>query len=158
MMRRSSSTGNNKNNGFKIILKFGKGLTREQRQVFQRAARKWEQVIRGTTSTTTTTTTTTTSPDTTSPPPLPRPRLSLRIHASAPSIDGPGRVLGRAGPTFVREWDGLPVEGIMEFDAADLMDMQQAGTLQHVILHVRTYSFNQHNTTRDWILDCFVSR
>ena len=102
--------------GFKITLEFGKGLTREQRKIFHQAASRWQQVIRGTQA---------------------DQPLTLRIRASGPSIDGPGRTLGRAGPTFVREVDGLPVEGMMEFDAADLAEMQQAGTLKDVILHVR---------------------
>ena len=102
--------------GFKITLEFGKGLTQAQRKIFHQAARRWQQVIRGTQS---------------------DQPLTLRIKATGPSIDGPGRTLGRAGPTFVREIDGLPVQGMMEFDAADLAEMQQSGTLKDVILHVR---------------------
>lgn len=111
-------------NGFRIVLEFGPGLTSEQRKIFHQAARRWQQVIQGS------------STGNTAAVAGPGP-LVLRIKASAPKLDGPGKVLGRAGPTYLREWDGLPVEGIMEFDTADLTEMQQAGTLKDVILHVR---------------------
>jgi len=103
-------------NSFKIELVFvgGSLLTAEQRRVFRSAAKRWEQVIQGTAS----------GLD-----------LVLRISAQSISIDGPGRVLGRAGPTTIRPNDNLPVQGIMEFDAADLHDMQRGGTLQAIILH-----------------------
>ena len=130
-------------NGFRISLEFGPGLTREQRKIFTEAARRWQQVIRGSSSSNGTVA---------GPGPL-----VLRITASAPQLDGPGRVLGRAGPTYLREWDGLPVQGIMEFDAADLAEMQQAGTLKDVILHVRrvVYSLDIHARLIDWCLVTF---
>jgi hypothetical protein len=33
-------------------------------------------------------------------------------------IDGPGKILGRAGPTYIRN-DGSPIAGIMQFDIDD---------------------------------------
>ena len=51
-------------------------------------------------------------------------------------IDGPGDVLGGAGPCYVRDpGDPLTVMGIMQFDTADLPQLESEGILGHVILH-----------------------
>lgn len=57
------------------------------------------------------------------------------IEASAPLIDGVGNILGQAGPTALRTGSFLPAAGIMEFDAADLAQLEAAGQLDEVILH-----------------------
>ncbi|HEU5173362.1 MAG TPA: leishmanolysin-related zinc metalloendopeptidase [Gemmatimonadaceae bacterium] len=58
------------------------------------------------------------------------------IYASAPDLDGPGGLLGQAGPCLVRsDAAELPVYGTMEFDSADLARMEADGTLTSVILH-----------------------
>src|SRR5690606_12711586 len=54
---------------------------------------------------------------------------------SAPHIDGPGGILGQAGPTVVRTGSFLPARGIMQFDAADLAHLEATGQLMDVILH-----------------------
>lgn len=50
-------------------------------------------------------------------------------------IDGPGGILGAAGPCYVRNPGSLPVLGLMRFDTADLSVLESAGLLQTVILH-----------------------
>ncbi len=60
---------------------------------------------------------------------------SLLIFARAVTIDGPGQVLGRAGPCLVRSTSGAPVAGVMEFDEADLVSLQASGGLDTVFLH-----------------------
>lgn len=50
-------------------------------------------------------------------------------------IDGPGGVLGSAGPCFVREPALQTALGLMRFDTADLDMLESAGILQSVILH-----------------------
>lgn len=54
-------------------------------------------------------------------------------------IDGPGTILGRAGPCSVRintaTPHGSPIYGLMEFDADDMADMSTLGILDRVILH-----------------------
>ena len=55
-------------------------------------------------------------------------------------IDGPGGILGQAGPTNLRPASAgvnafLPAKGIMSFDTADLAQMQANGTLLDVITH-----------------------
>jgi hypothetical protein len=57
------------------------------------------------------------------------------IFAEAKYIDGPGKVLGQAGPCFTRSAHGLPFIGNMEFDTADLAKLEANGALESVILH-----------------------
>jgi hypothetical protein len=63
------------------------------------------------------------------------------IFASIQSIDGPGNILGRAGPCLGRETvQGDPTStmiaiGFMEFDSADLDRLSSGGSLQDVITH-----------------------
>jgi len=59
----------------------------------------------------------------------------LLIFISVEPIDGPGGVLGSAGPCYIRTRDNLPVVGDMRFDAADLESLQARGLLEAVILH-----------------------
>lgn len=50
-------------------------------------------------------------------------------------IDGSGNILGQAGPTAVRSGSLLTAQGQMEFDSADLANLNAAGLLDEVILH-----------------------
>ena len=110
---------------FKIEVRFLGGLTTPQKNAFKAAADRWASVIVGD---------------------LPSVRVDgeviddLLILAQGTAIDGPGRILGQAGPTHIRPASAgksalLPVKGIMSFDTADLKDMQSAGTLKDVITH-----------------------
>lgn len=59
----------------------------------------------------------------------------LIIYALVEDIDGPGNVLGSAGPCLVRQQDmSKPALGIMRLDAADLATFAQA-RLDQLILH-----------------------
>lgn len=49
-------------------------------------------------------------------------------------IDGRKGILGQAGPCVFRS-GGLPAVGIMEFDTADLADLESTGRLRSTILH-----------------------
>ena len=95
-------------------------LTPSQQAVFSTAAQRWEQIIIGD---------------------LPRAYTSdgwvddVAIRASAPEIDGPGKILGMAGPTQFRSGSVLPVTGIMMFDTADLELLENTGKLLDVIVH-----------------------
>lgn len=51
------------------------------------------------------------------------------------SIDGPGHVLGSAGPCYVRLTSRLPIMGSMRFDTADVASLVAAGQLEQVITH-----------------------
>ena len=61
----------------------------------------------------------------------------LTIFVTIEPIDGPGDVLGQAGPCFIRV--GVPpdltVIGRMQFDVDDIEVLEQEGSLQAVILH-----------------------
>jgi hypothetical protein len=59
----------------------------------------------------------------------------LVILATFDSIDGPGKILGQAGPCEIRNSNSLTVIGLMEFDTADVANMSTNGTLNSVMLH-----------------------
>jgi hypothetical protein len=59
----------------------------------------------------------------------------VMIFARIDSIDGPGGVLGSAGPCFIRSSDRLTILGQMTFDSADVAGLVTAGSLNAVILH-----------------------
>lgn len=66
--------------------------------------------------------------------------INLVIDASTPYKDGPGGVLGSAGPTVgsYQEYIGnflYASRGEMEFDSADVSQLKSNGTLFDVILH-----------------------
>ena len=50
-------------------------------------------------------------------------------------IDGAGKILGEAGPCFVRSDNSLPVVGHLKLDVADLRQMEMLGTIDDVVLH-----------------------
>jgi len=60
---------------------------------------------------------------------------NLLILAEFDSIDGPGKILGQAGPCLIRNSSGLTAVGVMEFDTADVATMSNSGTLNLVMLH-----------------------
>lgn len=50
-------------------------------------------------------------------------------------IDGAGKILGSAGPCYIRTESNLPIVGHLKLDAADLEKMESDGTLDDVVLH-----------------------
>ncbi len=110
---------------FTIEVRFIGGLTNTQKNAFKAAANRWTGVITGD---------------------LPSIRVEgeiiddVVILAQGTPIDGPGRVLGQAGPTHLRPGNigkasRLPARGSMSFDTADLAAMEGRGTLNDVITH-----------------------
>jgi hypothetical protein len=110
---------------FTIEVRFLGGLTRAQKQAFKSAADRWSKVIVGD---------------------LPSVQIDgeviddILILAQGIDIDGPGRILGQAGPTRLRPASAgsaafLPAKGKMAFDSADLQQMERDGTLKDVITH-----------------------
>ncbi|WP_435018073.1 pre-peptidase C-terminal domain-containing protein [Tundrisphaera sp. TA3] len=104
---------------FDIVIR-ASGLTATQQLAFDNAAARWESIIVGD---------------------LPNATYNgiavddLLIDASSVAIDGPGGVLGQAGPDSIRSASRLPIHGTMQFDTADLASMESNGTLTEVILH-----------------------
>jgi hypothetical protein len=105
--------------GFRITLHTS-GLTASQQTIFQQAANRWAQVITGD------------LPDVTY---YGVAVDDVLIDASGIRIDGPGGILGQAGPDAVRSGSYLPVHGEMEFDTADLAAMEADGRLYYTVLH-----------------------
>ena len=95
-------------------------MTASQQQVFVQAADRWEQIIIGDV------------PDATYNGTFVD---DILIDGSAQPIDGPGGTLGQAGPTNLRPGSLLPIRGIMEFDTADLNQLEANGSLFDVIVH-----------------------
>ncbi len=73
----------------------------------------------------------------------------LIIYAKVDSIDGPGQVLGSAGPCFVRQNSRIPVLGVMQFDNADLAGLEADGRLLPVILHEMLHVIGIGTSWRD---------
>jgi Leishmanolysin len=106
-------------------VRFLGGLTTAQKNAFKSAADRWTKVIVGDV-----------------PSVLADGEMidDLLILAQGVNIDGPGQILGQAGPTHLRPASAgvnafLPAKGIMSFDTADLAQMQSNGTLLDVITH-----------------------
>ncbi|HEX6135184.1 MAG TPA: leishmanolysin-related zinc metalloendopeptidase [Longimicrobiales bacterium] len=59
----------------------------------------------------------------------------ILIYVEFSDIDGAGKVLGQAGPCFIRNGTSLPVVGELRLDRADLDQMERAGTLDDVVTH-----------------------
>lgn len=59
----------------------------------------------------------------------------LLIFVMLVPIDGPGMILGSAGPCFIRGGNQLTIYGLMRFDIVDIGGLETAGTLRDVILH-----------------------
>ena len=110
---------------FTIEVRFLGGLSDAQRAAFTAAADRWARVVVGD---------------------LPDVLVDgevvddLLILAQGVPLDGPGAVLGQAGPTHLRPASAggaafLPVKGVMSFDTADLAQLEADGTLYDVIAH-----------------------
>jgi hypothetical protein len=105
---------------FVIDVRFGGGLTPPQQDAFGVAAQRWSEVVVG------------------DVPDIADGSETIDdvvIDADGVPIDGPGQVLGRAGPTILRPGSFLPARGIMSFDTADLARMEEDGSLARVIMH-----------------------
>lgn len=76
----------------------------------------------------------------------------LIIYAKVDSIDGPGQVLGSAGPCYVRNTSRLPVIGVMRFDNADLANLEADGRLLAVIMHEMLHVIGIGTTWRETAL------
>jgi leishmanolysin len=118
---------------YHIDVRFITTMTPTQQAAFTAAAAKWESVIFGDV------------PDiqVTIPPNAcltGQPGINeivddVVIFAAIDSIDGPGKILGQAGPCFVRTLKHLPILGVMQFDSADVATLIAGGSFGLVIEH-----------------------
>ncbi len=105
---------------FNVEIRFLGGLSPAQQVAFANAAARWSEIIVGDV-----------------PPVMIDGELidDVLIEAQGTPIDGPGNILGQAGPRYIRPSSHLPIKGIMSFDTADLDRMELDGSLEDVILH-----------------------
>ena len=130
-----SATGKASTAGFDIALRFVTMPTVSQLTTFAQAAARWEAIITGD------------LPNIpqlnfpagscNSPDALTDPVDDVLIIVRLEPIDGPGAVLGSAGPCAARTATsgGLTALGTMRFDTADLAGLETAGSFANVILH-----------------------
>ncbi|HYW07714.1 MAG TPA: leishmanolysin-related zinc metalloendopeptidase [Longimicrobium sp.] len=119
---------------YEITVCITTAMTATQKQAFTRAAARWSTVITGdVASVSGSINEGFCGPGT---PSANQTYDDLLIFAAVANIDGPGSVLGQAGPCALRTGaTGLPVIGSMEFDVADLGGLESRGQLESVILH-----------------------
>lgn len=119
---------------FNISLRFINEPTARQREVFESAVSRWEKII------------VRDEPDFTGVaiPNYNNTQILLGpdevlddviIEVVLEPIDGPGRVLGSAGPRFIRLPEETTITGFMRFDTADLESLEAANQFENVILH-----------------------
>ena len=118
---------------FNISLKFIVPVTERQEQVFNDAAARWERIIIGDVPSFTGTLP---SAFVGFPPVVDGETVDdIIIEVALAPIDGPGSILGFAGPQFVRTADFLTLSGVMFFDVADLDFLEQFDLFEEVIVH-----------------------
>ena len=119
---------------FNIDLRFIAAPTGAQMTAFQQAKERWQQVITGDIPGFTFNQAATNC-GTVAVPAINEVIDDVVIYVQVDSIDGPGEILGQAGPCFVRSATGMPILGIMRLDRSDLNLMEINGTLRDVITH-----------------------
>ena len=103
-----------------ITVRFSGSVTNTRKEIFERAARRWDEVI-----------------DTSFPKVEVEGELidGLLIEASIEAIDGEQGVLGQAGPTLLMSTNQLPAKGVMQFDIADVERLENEASFEDVVLH-----------------------
>lgn len=118
---------------YNIDVRFLSSVTASQELAFLNAKARWEQLIFGDLPNLRVTVPDSTCGD--NSPAIDEDIDDLLIFATVDSIDGPGSILGQAGPCFIRASSSLTIVGLMMFDEADLANIEGAGHLEDVILH-----------------------
>jgi uncharacterized protein YjdB len=118
---------------FDIEVRFLGSATAGQRQAFNEAKERWESLVTGDVEDIPLQT----AAEDCGPgsPALNQTIDDLLIFVTLEEIDGPGGVLGSAGPCFIRNSNSLSLVGAMIFDKEDLASIEDAGLLQTLILH-----------------------
>lgn len=115
---------------FDITLRYLVPLTDRQLEVFEDAVERWERIIIKDV------------PSVTGPipsafqgvPPIDAVD-DIVIEVVIAPIDGPGNILGQAGPRYVRTDDFLSLSGVMYFDVADMDFLDELDLFEEVIVH-----------------------
>lgn len=119
--------------GYGITLCFNSSMTASQRAAFENAVTRWQGLITGDLANVTVNAAGGTCFS--GGPAISATVDDLLIFATVQAIDGPGGILGSAGPCFIRSSGSLPIMGSMRFDAADVATMEGNGSYGSVILH-----------------------
>lgn len=129
-----TATGSTSAAGYNVILRFLTMPSLPQLQAFTNAVTRWQTII---TNDLADISNVVLPPGACSPnsPAINENMDDLVIEASLIPIDGPGGVLGAAGPCFIRTAGFLPLLGGMVFDVADVAALEANGSLGSVILH-----------------------
>jgi len=117
---------------FNISLKFLVPVTERQNEVFEAAAARWERII---IKDVPSFTGTIPSAFAGFPPAVDGTLDDIIIEVVLAPIDGPGSILGQAGPRFVRTDDFLTLSGVMFFDVDDLDFLESLDLFEEVIVH-----------------------
>ena len=119
---------------YDIVIRFNAGSspTTAQQQAFDAAEARWEEVVVGDLPDVSVSRPTGTCSSTS---PINETVDDLLIFVTVEPIDGPGGVLGSAGPCLIRSGSNLPLAGRMRFDTADLAGLESSGLLEEVVLH-----------------------
>lgn len=129
---RTVTIGAGPTEGYDMVLRGTGSLSREHAAAFAEAEAFWESVIvRGTAD----------FPIAPRPscldagyPDLPAVIDDLIIDVKVGPIDGPGSILGQAGPSCFNASNDMPLVGLMEFDEADIDDLS-VETFKDVVRH-----------------------
>ena len=117
---------------FNITLKYVVPVTERQEEVFEQAAARWERII---IKDEPSFTGTLPSAFAGVPPAVDGTLDDIVIEVVLAPIDGPGNILGQAGPRFVRTDNFLPLSGVMFFDVEDLAFLEGLDLFDEVIVH-----------------------
>jgi len=129
---RATRAAGNDRGRYNIDFKYIVPVTPEQEKVFEDAAARWERIIINDEPSITGTIP---SAFTGFPPAVDGTLDDIIIEVALAPIDGPGGILGQAGPRFVRTSNFLPISGLMFFDVDDLAFLDQLGLFEEVIVH-----------------------
>jgi hypothetical protein len=132
---RVTASAANASQGFEISLRFINPPTTSQRAFFETAGARWQSIITGDVPNTAGTIPPRACGKSFGTPSFKGGVDDVLIDVLLQPIDGPGAILGAAGPCLVRRQDFLTVYGLMFFDTADLGLLEQLGILDEVIIH-----------------------
>jgi hypothetical protein len=122
---------------FTIDIRYVTEVSTGQRAAFDRARSRWQQIITGNLPAFALTGTNQVQANAcgTTHPAVNEVVNDVLIFVEIVPIDGPGKVLGSAGPCRLRAASGLPILGVIRLDKDDLDAMAGSGILDDVILH-----------------------
>jgi hypothetical protein len=120
---------------YTITLRFINPPTTEQRQFFEAAAAKWQSILVGDVPNASGTIPARSCGNSIKTPSFKGTVDDVLIDVLLEPIDGPGAVLGSAGPCLARNADLLTLYGVMFFDTDDLAFLQQNNVLDEVVVH-----------------------